>query len=710
MRIGGAAVPFANEKSGGRNLITTFTEELDRHGTWRAGTAERLTQLAEWLRSQRLADGQLATRLEQIAQGLAYDKVVIAFVAEFSRGKSELINAIFFAQLGRRIVPASAGRTTMCPTEIAFDEGVPACLRLLPVETRLEDRPLSSWRAQPDAWTHFPLEPADPAQMAGALATVAQVRRVSEAAARALGFWDDQNSADNPLPGADGLVEVPMWRHALVNIDHPLLRHGLVVLDTPGLNAIGAEPELTVQLLAEAHASVFLLAADAGVTRSDLALWREHLAPVDDDDPRTDSRIVVLNKIDVLWDGISSARQVREQTERQREASAAMLGLPPARVIPVSAQRALLARIHGDAALLHASGLPILEAVLAEGIVERRHAILRGAVQAGLARMRSETSRTLAIRRREIDEQILELRSLRGKNTSVIAGMRMRVAQEQDEFDTSQLRVHALQVVHQKLLFRAKSELSGQSSPKEFTQLLQVLTQPGFRLGARRAYETAFAQASARLERASALAAEITAMLDASFRQLNAEFGFALQVPAAPNLDARTAEIAAVQQMHAHTVGLSHVMRLGQAGYASRLVQALGARVQTVLTDASLDLEAWSRSALAPVNVQLKERRQGFVRRIEAIDRIQQAAAGLGERMEELQSQVAQLVALEGEVSARAAAVDPEGDADAHATTGGSGHLQADPDSTEHSAAEGAVFASVNADKVFATTTAATSA
>jgi hypothetical protein len=39
---------------------------------------------------------------------------------------------------------------------------------------------------------------------------------------------------------------VPAWRHAVINYPHPLLKRGLVVIDTPGLNAIGAEPELTL--------------------------------------------------------------------------------------------------------------------------------------------------------------------------------------------------------------------------------------------------------------------------------------------------------------------------------------------------------------------------------------------------------------------------------------------------------------------------------
>src|SRR5574343_1157816 len=132
--------------------------------------------------------------------------------------------------------------------------------------------------------------------MAAALGEVMRTRLVTQEEAARLGFWDEQRPEDNPPVQADGRIEVPVWRHARINLPHPLLRRGLVVLDTPGLNAIGAEPELTLALLPAAHATVFVLAADAGVTRSDLAVWREHL------DDRSGEHFVVLNKIDTLAD------------------------------------------------------------------------------------------------------------------------------------------------------------------------------------------------------------------------------------------------------------------------------------------------------------------------------------------------------------------------------------------------------------------------
>ena len=330
----------------------SFNKNFDQHGAWRREFALRLRLLAQWMKSHDLLDAAVEERLHRLESQVRSDKVMVAFVAEFSRGKSELINAIFFAGYGRRIMPASAGRTTMCPTELGYDADVLPCLRLLPIETRLQTQALMEWRAAPEKWTQIELDVNDPAQLAKALEKVAEVRHVSKDDARALGFWSDEHLDDNPMVGADGFIEVPKWRHALINIAHPLLKQGLVILDTPGLNAIGAEPELTVSLIPQAHAVVFILAADTGVTKSDLAIWREHLITGPEE---SISRLVVLNKIDTLWDTLSSPEQIQSQIDRQRATSAEVLRLPESQVIAVSAQKGLVAKVTGDQELLQAS-------------------------------------------------------------------------------------------------------------------------------------------------------------------------------------------------------------------------------------------------------------------------------------------------------------------------------------------------------------------
>ena len=622
----------------------SFNEQFDQHGAWRREFAQQLKGLGEWMSSHDLMDAALQERMHRLEEQVRSDKVMVAFVAEFSRGKSELINAIFFADYGRRIMPASAGRTTMCPTELGYDAGVAPSLRLLPIETRLQAQSLAEWRIRADRWHELPLEIGNAAQIAETLGKVAEVRKVSVDEARALGFWHDDLADENPMLDGEGLVEVPMWRHALINIPHPLLKQGLVILDTPGLNAVGAEPELTVNLIPQAHAVVFILGADTGVTRSDLTIWREHLAISPDS---VDARLVVLNKIDTLWDSLNSADQVQAQLQRQCSTSAEMLGVPLDRVVPVSAQKGLVAKITADDVLLETSGLPVLEEVLAKGIMGRRQSILRAAVANGVASLRSETSRAINIRRRDLDDQMAELRSLRGKNASVIESMRQRIEQEQREFDLSATKIQAVRAVHLKLLRDVFQQLGAKALKAELSELAKTLQQRGLKLGVKRVYAETFDKLRATLDKAQASGTEIQAMLGGTFRQLNAEFGFSLQVPPVPQLEHFAHDLDQIERSHLQYLGVGNALKLAQPEFAERLVRAMAMRLRTVYESAANDLELWSKSATAQLDAQLRERRRSFARRIEAVDRIQQAASGLDERISEIEDGEEELMQLE---------------------------------------------------------------
>jgi hypothetical protein len=627
---------------------TSFNEQFDEHGTWRREFALRLKLLSEWLKDHELLDAAVEERLRRLETQIRSDKVMVAFVAEFSRGKSELINAIFFAGYKRRIMPASAGRTTMCPTELGYDSDVPPCLRLLPIETRLQPQALMEWRGAPEKWARLDLDVNNPAQLAKAFAKVAEVRHVTQDEAKALGFWHDESPEDNPLVNSEGLVEVPRWRHALINIGHPLLKQGLVILDTPGLNAIGAEPELTVNLIPQAHAVVFLLAADTGVTKSDLSIWREHLVTETED---IDSRLVVLNKIDTMWDALSTPAQVQVQIDRQRATSAEILGLPREQVIPVSAQKGLLAKVNGDSELLEASQLPVLERALSQGVMGQRQKILRSAVAAGIGDLRVEAGRALNIRRRDLAEQMLELKGLRGKNTSVIKHMRARIEQEQGDFDVSGARIHAVRSVHLKLLRDVFTLLGTGTLKKEMTELTTALRQPGIKLGVRKAYASTFDRLRGGLRQAQTASAEIQSMLTGTFRQLNAEYGFSLQAPREPDLARYERDLDLVERSHNQYLGVGNAFRLAQPEFADRLVRALATRLRVVFESALGEVELWNKSAAAQLDAQLRERRRNFGRRIEAIKRIQQAATGLDDRIVEIGAQESAIEELDAKLT-----------------------------------------------------------
>ena len=622
--------------------VSGFGVQLGEHSAWRREVARHLRELSDWMREHELLDDETEDRVRNLQDKLRTDKVMVAFVAEFSRGKSELINAVFFASYGRRIMPASAGRTTMCPTELGYDPAVPPCLRLLPIETRLQPQALLEWRQVPEKWVRVDLDVNDPHQLAGAMEKVSETRHVTVETARALGFWHDDAPEDNPPMDEQGRVEVPRWRHALINMAHPLLKQGLVVLDTPGLNAIGAEPELTVSLIPQAQAAVFILAADTGVTKSDLTVWREHISAMDGGDG---AKFVVLNKVDTLWDDMNSPAQIQAQIDRQCAQTAQTLELSGDQVIALSAQKGLLAKVRGDRALLARSGVPVFERVLAHQVLGARQQMLVDTLQTMTHRMRDGAQRVFTMRRRELSEQELELKSLRGKNQNVIRQMRVRIVAEKAEFDRSGASVLAVRSVHLKLLRELVSLLGASSINRELRELTDALREPGLKIGLGKIYARGFANLHRVVERVRTLEGEIESMLRGSFRQINVNYGFTLQVTPPPDMKRLTADLHAIERSHVRYLGVGNMVKLARPEFTEKLVRALLARVRSIFEAALGEVELWNKSSSSQLDAQLRERRHAFTRRVDAILRIQNAAGGLDSRIAELREQSEQIAA-----------------------------------------------------------------
>lgn len=76
---------------------STLTQQFAQYSAWRENLTSHIIGYRDWLQREEISDWQIDLRLQHLLDRLAEDKLNVAFVAEFSRGKSELINAIFFA-------------------------------------------------------------------------------------------------------------------------------------------------------------------------------------------------------------------------------------------------------------------------------------------------------------------------------------------------------------------------------------------------------------------------------------------------------------------------------------------------------------------------------------------------------------------------------------------------------------------------------------
>jgi len=614
-------------------MTPSFATSLDALGGWRSALCQRLEALARFLAEHELAHGDAAEQVAALRERLGNEKLVVAFVAEFSRGKSELINAIFFADTGRRILPATPGRTTMCPVELGWRGDEPASLLLLPIETRLEGLSLGEMRAQPRAWRRLALDIQDPDQLAQSLQEVTRTEWVTEEQARALGFWDDATPDDNPPVDDNGKVEVPAWRHALINYPHPLLKQGLVVLDTPGLNAIGAEPELTLSLLPSAHATVFILGADTGVTKSDLAIWRDHLGA------HAPTRFVVLNKIDTLEDPLATIDQVEAQIRQQQKETARTLGVPIQRVFPLSARQALTARVTGDEMGLNESRLPLLEAALGAQLLPQRRQVLEQVVQEGAQRVEDHVVRRIGDQRRQLAEQTLELRGLRGKNGSKVKLMLRRVEAETLEFEECTTILQAMRAVHARMLKDMLVDLSSDRLRDEVAEMQASMSSGFLNLGARKSFVALCTRLRELLAQGQRRNAEIREMLTATFGRLNAEYGFSLVIGKQLDFERFANELQLIESNYVQYLGLTLALRLAQPKFMEQFRRMLVSKLRVVFENASSDIELWNKAVSAQVDAQLRERRKTFKRRSETLEKVQNAAGELETRIAEIDTQ-----------------------------------------------------------------------
>src|SRR6266567_4232050 len=636
-----------------RDLAARF----EAYSDWRCRLSAGISGLHDWLSQQDLADAHADLTIQRLLERLHQDKLVVAFVAEFSRGKSELINAIFFADFGQRLLPSSAGRTTMCPTELLYDSTRPPSIRLLPIETRARAGSVVEFKNYADEWVTFGLDLSSADKMSEVLSQVSQTKRVPIILARKYGL-QEEGDVLSPISSADEVtVDIPCWRHAVINFPHPLLQQGLVILDTPGLNAIGTEPELTLNLLPNAHALLFILAADAGVTKTDIDVWRNHL--VGEDPATREGRLVILNKIDGLWDDLRTTAEIESEISRQVRTSAQLLEIPPAQVFPVSAQKALLAKVNGDDALLARSRLPQLEQALSKELIPAKRHIVGSATRMEVRALAASMRTILDSRIAGIREQLAELHGLRGKNQDVVEHMMERIQQEKDLFERGMQRYTALRTVFTQQT-NALHECIGLETLRETAgDTRKRIEASPFTKGVRSAMSDFFARIHGGLEQSARQTGEIHDMMIAMYARFAKEHGLEPFTPPPFSMLKYQKEVERLERAYnVHFNTLWNMVSKAKFTLMKRFFETVAIRVKHVYDIANRDLESWLKAVMAPLETQVREHHIQLRRRLESVKRIHRASDELEERVAELEQAKAGIRAQIDALGRELAAID----------------------------------------------------
>ncbi len=635
-----------------------MVRDFEQYSAWRQGVVAALQQYQEWTSGTELSDAASEQRINRTLSRLTDDKLSVAFVAEFSRGKSELINAIFFADYGQRILPSAAGRTTMCPTELLYDPAYPPSIRLLPIETRAFNLSTSDYRDDPSAWTVLPLNLDAGDDMHETFKQVSMTKNVPVEEAQRYGLYDPNDPDAAVTRDQNGLIEISLWRHAIINFPHPLLKQGLVILDTPGLNAIGTEPELTLNLIPNAHAVLFILAADTGVTKSDIEVWRSHIGA-------GAGRMVVLNKIDSMWDELKSDAEVNLEIDRQQASVAHMLALNSNQVFPVSAQKALVAKINGDPALLEKSRMKILESALFNELIPAKKDIIRKQLSGEVQTIASAQLAIVSGRARGVLEQLHELKGLRGKNQSVVAHMMRRIDVEKKEFDSSLFKLQGTRAVFTRLSTELYTSLGMDVVRRDIDKVRETMANSRFSTGLRDAVRDYFRSVDQNLDVSARKTEEISDMMMAMYRKFSSEHGLTLTMPMPFSLEKYRRDIVQVEAVFQQQFGTTSLFTSSRVALMEKFFDSIASRVKKVFKAANGDAEAWLKVIMSPLEAQIRQHKDQLKHRLASIQRIHDATDSLEQKIESFESSLAELEqqrARLGELAqAISSAIDGEG-------------------------------------------------
>jgi hypothetical protein len=631
------------------NRHPALTERLADLQSWRYGLAREIERLGEFLRLHDFLTPASRQTLTSLSNRLARERLTIAFIAEVSRGKSELINALFFADQGRRLLPSGTGKTTCCVTELRFDRDTKTGVKLLPIETRESPKSFQELSRDDSAWRFIPFDADNPDSIARALAALSETKRITLTDAVSWGLHG--GGATATTTGGLPMVDVPRWRHAVVNIPHPLLDAGLVIIDTPGLAALSAEPELARERIPGADAMVLVLDIVEGVTKPDFAIWKDYLGGARGPRERgketsPQARLVILNKIDTLRSpathtGQEADRAVLREIDRRVQETADLLRTDPITVVPVSAQLGLQGRLGADKDKWMRSRLYQFERVLADRLPRHRGDALTREILTTLSDLIESAQASLDQERYQTLDGLKTLVEVRAKNEKLTESLAAQTVERQKKVELAVKELKAVKSLHVRLETELSAIVDASVAREEMRRASQKIASsmlPGKMAEYIREY---LRETRAKLEAAEAKIEEVRLMYGNVGEKMRRELGLGhFEVHPFATQRFRTELQRAEQKAEEEVLrGSGLLVRRGQA-VSEEFEEKVASRVVHVFEIASRESHSWMRGLYLALERPLEEMASQLEARSAGLEKVNSARLDLAERIAELQAKV----------------------------------------------------------------------
>jgi hypothetical protein len=525
----------------------------------------------------------------------------------------------------------------MSPTELFHDEKGGNYIRLLNIESRLEDISLAEYKKNPDRWTQIDLDCDSPTQMQEAFKELVATKQVDRDMADKLGLWNEREAAEQGIINPEK-VEIPCWRHALISFPHPLLKEGLSILDTPGLNALGTEPELTLSMLPSAQAIIFVLAADTGVTKSDLEMWHNHVCH-----NRGGSKqglAVVMNKIDAMWDDLAGENGYDDSIRSQIKTSAAILKVNENVIFPVSAKQALLAKVKGEEVLLAKSRIAALENYLANDILKQRKNILLGTISRDIGFLVNESSNLTKTSLANAVAQLEEFKKIDFQNEDMTGKL---MAETRDRQNTYMANVENFQASRRVFSVQAQTLIDSFAKEK-IDEIIKTtrhdmsksLTTYGMKQNIRKLFD----ELRDLLQDSVDITKETQRLVKAIHKKFKDEYGFKEIEPQLFSIKQYQIELEQIFDEGEAFRSSAKTTMSEQSIVVNKLYSTLIAKARNILRQAHADATTWSNGVLTPLMHQIKDHKKQIEGRLLMLRKINESKGSIIENIASLEGEL----------------------------------------------------------------------
>lgn len=623
-----------------------LTSRLADFLSWREGLHRTIGHARAVLATHEMLDDASSEALARLLQRVDQDRLSIVFVSEAERGKSELINALFFSERRRRLLPSGPGRTTLCVTELRYDRHIEPSVRLLPIETRESDTPYADLFADESAWRVVPFVYEDFDSIQRALGSLSETRRVTLAEAVSWGLHADATA--KPTLGGASLLDVPRWRHAIINMPHPMLQAGLVVIDTPGISALAAEPDLSRKRLPQCDCVVFVIDASQGMTRPDMALWRDYLGGKPTGavygrvaEPAPTNRLVAVNKIDALYDAGPSDGEVLRAIDKIVKDAADLLRVEPIKVVPLSARLGYIGKTAGDKDKLLKSRLYQIERGITRELGTGRQVSMTAEASRILGELVSQARAKLDEDRYEMLGMLRHMGELRERNQKLIGNLTGQASGHLDRYETALKEVRGLKSLHsrlaEELAVHADKE-QARNHAEDTAHALSGTLLPG---AVEDLVNDYLATSSERVRTLEAKIAEIKQIYEEASARMARDLG----MPPIEMLPFSTqrfhSEIQKAQaQADTDLKGTKTLLLKRGSTLAQEFQEICGSRVFHLFEIASRESVLWMRGMLAALDKSFERLKDSSLQRAQGTEKLRMADIDLAEKISEVQAQL----------------------------------------------------------------------